>query len=142
MLMRTDPFREFDRFFDGGLASGPSALMGMDAHREDDRLIARFDLPGVDPNSIDITVEKNQLTVRAQQSWEPAEDVQVIASERPQGTFTRSLFLGEGLDVDHIAADYDHSGTWSRSSCLGTRRLGIRCPVEPARVARRYSGQE
>ncbi|MDY7104650.1 MAG: Hsp20/alpha crystallin family protein [Actinomycetota bacterium] len=108
MLMRTDPFRELDRFFDGGLASRRNTLMGMDAYREDDRLIARFDLPGVDPDSIDVTVEKNQLTVRAERSWEPAEDVQVIASERPQGTFTRSLFLGEGLDVDHIEADYDH----------------------------------
>lgn len=107
MLLRTDPLREFDRFFDGPTGTRHSALMGMDAYRDGDQVIAHFDLPGIDPDSIDVTVEKNQLTVRAERSWEPAEDVQLIASERPQGTFTRSLFLGEGLDLDSIEADYD-----------------------------------
>lgn len=108
MLMRTDPFRELDRFFDGAVANRRSALMGMDAYRQGDHVTVHFDLPGVAPDSIDVTVEKNELTVRAERAWEPAEDMQVIASERPQGTFTRSLFLGEGLDLDAIEADYDH----------------------------------
>ena len=107
MLMRFDPFRELDRIADGAFGSRSSGPMGMDAYRHDGEVVVHFDLPGVDPDSIDITVEKNQLTVQAERRWQPAEDVQVIASERPQGTFTRSLFLGEGLDTEHIEADYD-----------------------------------
>jgi HSP20 family protein len=107
MLMRFDPFRELDRLTDGALASRTSGPMGMDAYRHDGQVVVHFDLPGVDPDSIDVTVEKNQLTVRAERRWEPDEGVQVIASERPQGTFTRSLFLGEGLDTERIEADYD-----------------------------------
>jgi HSP20 family protein len=108
MLMRFDPFREMDRLTDGTVGNRRSALMGMDAYRQGDRVTVHFDLPGVDPDSIDVTVEKNQLTVRAERVWEPAEDMQVIASERPQGTFTRSLFLGENLDLDNIEAGYDN----------------------------------
>lgn len=108
MLMRFDPFRELDRFTDGTVGSRRSALMGMDAYRQGDHVTVHFDLPGVDPDSIDVTVEKNQLTVRAERVWEPAEDMQVIVSERPQGSFTRSLFMGENLDLDNIEAGYDH----------------------------------
>ena len=107
MLMRFDPFRELERMTDGALGSRGSGPMGMDAYRQGDHVTVHFDLPGVDPDSIDITVEKNQLTVRAERRWERPEDVQVIASERPHGTFTRLLFLGEGLDTDNIEADYD-----------------------------------
>lgn len=108
MLMRFDPFRELDRLTDGTVGNRRSALMGMDAYRQGDHVTVHFDLPGVDPDSIDVTVEKNQLTVRAERVWEPAEDMQVIASERPQGTFTRSLFMGENLDLDNIEAGYDN----------------------------------
>lgn len=109
MLMRFDPFRELDRLTDG--ASGrrlATPVMGMDAYRQGDHVTVHFDLPGVDPDSIDITVEKNQLTVHAERDWQPSDDVEVIASERPQGSFTRSMFLGEGLDTDRIDADYDN----------------------------------
>jgi HSP20 family protein len=108
MLMRFDPFRELDRLTDGTVGNRRSALMGMDAYRQGDHVTVHFDLPGVDPDSIDVTVEKNQLTVRAERVWEPADDMQVIASERPQGTFTRSLFMGENLDLDNIEAGYDN----------------------------------
>ena len=108
MLMRFDPFRELDRIVDTPLRRAAIPLMGMDAYRMDDHVTVHFDLPGVDPGSIDITVEKNQLTVRAERRWEPAEGTEVIASERPQGSFTRSMFLGDGLDADHIDADYDN----------------------------------
>lgn len=108
MLMRFDPFRELDRLTDGTVGNRPSALMGMDAYRQGDHVTVHFDLPGVDPDSIDVTVEKNQLTVRAERAWEPADDMQVIASERPQGTFTRSLFMGENLDLDNIEAGYEN----------------------------------
>jgi HSP20 family protein len=65
-----------------------------------------FDLPGVRPDSIDVTVEKNVLTVRAERAWYPAEGDEVLARERPQGTFTRQVLLGEALDTDAVSATY------------------------------------
>lgn len=108
MLMRSDPFRELDRLTQQvmGTRTRP-ALMPMDAYREGDRLVVHFDLPGVDSASIDLTVEKNVLTVTAERSWAATDDQQVIASERPQGTFRRQLFLGENLDTDRVEAHYD-----------------------------------
>jgi HSP20 family protein len=108
MLMRFDPFREFDRVTQQLWGTGRAPIMPMDAYRHDGELIVHFDLPGVDPGSIDLTVEKNVLTVSAERKWQPKEGEQVVATERPQGTFTRQLFLGEGLDNDHIAANYDN----------------------------------
>jgi HSP20 family protein len=110
MLMRFDPFREFDRLNQGLAPPGSSrtSSMPMDAYREGDQFVVEFDLPGVDPGSIDLTVEKNALTVRAQRSWEPKENQEVLISERPQGTFTRQLFLGEGLDSEKIQAAYNN----------------------------------
>jgi HSP20 family protein len=96
--MRFDPFRDLDR-------SRPMT-MPMDAYRQGDRFIVHFDLPGVDPSSIDLTVEKNVLTVRGERGWEPTEGQEVLINERPQGTFTRQLFLGETLDTDGIEATY------------------------------------
>ncbi len=109
MLMRTDPFREFDRLTQQALGTRyrPSA-MPMDAYRQGDQFVVNFDLPGVDPASIDLTVEKNVLSVSAERRWEPAEDLQIVASERPQGTFNRQLFLGEGLDADQVQASYEN----------------------------------
>jgi len=108
MLMRTDPFRELDRLTDTffGTGSRPAA-MPMDAYRSGDTFYVHFDLPGVDPSSIDLTVERNVLTVRAERSWSRGEDAERIVAERPQGVFTRQLFLGETLDVDSLRADYD-----------------------------------
>src|SRR5262245_25399979 len=102
-LMRFDPFRELDRM--AQLLTQPSGglrqlTMPMDAYREGDQFVVRFDLPGVDPGSIDLTVERNVLTVRAERKWSPAEGQDVVVAERPQGTFTRQLFLGESLDTD------------------------------------------
>lgn len=112
MLMRSDPFREIDRLTQEMLGTMGTrfrpATMPMDAYRSGNEVVVHFDLPGVDPGSIDLTVEKNTLTVSARRSWEPAEDVEIIASERPQGTFSRQLFLGDGLDVDRVDARYDH----------------------------------
>jgi HSP20 family protein len=110
MLMRFDPFRDVDRFTQALMSQGSArpSTMPMDAYREGDQFIVEFDLPGVDPGSIDLTVEKNALTVRAQRNWEPKESQEVLIAERPQGTFTRQLFLGESLDADNIQATYDH----------------------------------
>jgi HSP20 family protein len=107
MLMRTDPFRELDRLTQQvfGTAARPAA-MPMDAYRKGDHFYIHFDLPGVKADSIDLTVEQNVLTVRAERGPLQAEGAEMIVSERPYGTFTRQVFLGETLDTDQIAADY------------------------------------
>ncbi|HEY3749930.1 MAG TPA: Hsp20/alpha crystallin family protein [Pseudonocardiaceae bacterium] len=113
MLMRADSFRELDRltqqFFGGtpGTWSRP-ATMPVDAYRSDERVIVNVDLPGVAPDSIDLQVERNVLTVRAERRPVNAgEDVQMLLSERQLGVFSRQLFLGDTLDTDHIDASYE-----------------------------------
>jgi HSP20 family protein len=108
MLMRFDPFRDLDRLTQGSWGNGQSTWMPMDAYRRGDQVMVHFDLPGVDPASIEVTVEKNVLTVKAERCWDPRDDDQIMTSERPQGSFTRQLFLGEGLDGDRIEARYNN----------------------------------
>jgi HSP20 family protein len=107
MLMRTDPFRELDRLTQQvfGTASRPAA-MPMDAYRQGDTFYLRLDLPGIELDSIDLTVEQNVLTVRAERPTITPDEVEVIVAERPAGTFTRQVFLGDTLDPDHMTADY------------------------------------
>lgn len=108
MLMRTDPFREVDRLAQQllGPAARPAA-MPMNAYRKGHTFYVQLDLPGVDQDSIDLTVEQNVLTVRAQrQGVETGEDLEVLLNECPAGTFTRQVFLGDTLDSDQIEADY------------------------------------
>ena len=109
MLMRTDPFRDLDRLTQQvfGTAARPTT-MPMDAWRENDSFVVEFDLPGIDANSIDLDVERNVLTVRADR---PAREgiEELVAAERPRGVFSRQLILGDNLDTDRIAADY-HAG--------------------------------
>jgi HSP20 family protein len=108
MLMRFDPFRELDRQFDRlSQRNWAAGVMPIDAYRRGDHFYVHFDLPGVDADSVDLEVEKNVLTVRAERSWEPAEGDEVVVAERPRGTFSRQLFLGETLDTEHIEANYD-----------------------------------
>ncbi|GAB3212624.1 Hsp20/alpha crystallin family protein [Marinactinospora endophytica] len=109
MLMRTDPFREFDRLTQRLLGDSGhlSALpMPMDAYRDGDTFVIHFDLPGVSPDSIDLEVERNVLTVRAERPELLREDREVVVTERPTGSFSRQLFLGETLDADGIDASY------------------------------------
>ena len=111
MLMRTDPFRELDRlthqlFGTHGTRSRP-AIMPMDAYRHGDQFVVHFDLPGVDPASIDVDVERNVLTVKAERHASYGEDIDLQAAERPRGVFSRQLFLGDTLDTDHVEAHYD-----------------------------------
>jgi len=82
--------------------------MPMDAYREGDNFVVQFDLPGVDVASTNLTVEKNVLTVSAERRWQPSDGAEVVATERPQGSFSRQLFLGDGLDADRIDAQYNH----------------------------------
>ena len=107
MLMRTDPFCDLDRLTQQvfGTAARPAA-MPMDAYRQGDTFYVHFDLPGVQAGSIDLQVEQNMLTVRAERTPTQPEDAQMIVAERPAGTFTRQVFLGESLDPEHVGADY------------------------------------
>jgi len=106
-LMRTDPFRELDRLTQQVLGTtARPAFMPMDAWQEGDRFVVEFDLPGVDVNSIDLDVERNVLTVRAERPARAA-DSELIAAERPRGVFSRQLILGDNLDLDQIKAGYD-----------------------------------
>ena len=108
MLMRTDPFRELDRLTQQvlGTAARPAA-MPMDAYRQGDNFYVHLDLPGISADSISLTVEQNVLTVRADRIPARADGAEMIVAERPYGTFTRQVFLGETLDADNIAADYN-----------------------------------
>jgi HSP20 family protein len=108
MLMRFDPFREVDRLTEAMLERTSVPRMPMDAYRHGDSFLVHFDLPGIDPDSIEVTVEKNVLAVRAERTSELAEGDEVVVAERPQGIYSRQVFLGEGLDPEHIEARYDN----------------------------------
>ena len=106
MLMRTDQFRELDQLAQQVLGTmARPTVMPMDAWREGDRFVVEFDLPGVDPSSVDLDVERNVLTVRAERP-RLQEDHESIAAERPRGVFSRQLFLGDTLDLERIEASY------------------------------------
>ena len=110
MLMRTDPFRELDRLTQQALGTNGTlarpSVMPMDAWRDGDTFHVEFDLPGVNPDSIDLDVERNVVTVKAERPPR-ASDAELIAAERPRGLFSRQLILGDNLDTEHIAAAYD-----------------------------------
>ena len=107
MLVRTDPFRQFDRLAEQvfGTVARPAA-MPMDAWRDGHVFIVEFDLPGIDPQSIDLDVERNVLTVRAERGPSTGPDVELVASERPRGMFSRQVILGDTLDPERIEAAY------------------------------------
>ena len=121
MLMQFDPFREFDRLAEQ-LAAGARTPrpFPMDAYRRGDEFVVCFDLPGMDPGTIDLTVEQNVLTIKAERRFERREGDEVIAAERPHGAFTRQLFLGDTLDAERLQATYD------------TGVLALRIPVAEA----------
>lgn len=110
MLMRTDPFRELDRltqqFFGGDGTLARPSVMPMDAWRDGDNFFVEFDLPGINPDSIDLDVERNVITVKAERPVRDA-NVEMIAAERPRGVFSRQLVLGDNLDTDNITASYE-----------------------------------
>lgn len=105
MLMRFDPFRELDELAEQLRDRRRTRSIPMDAYRIGEVLHVDLDLPGVRPESIEVTVEKNVLSVKAERRWD-TEGVEVVACERPEGTFTRELMLGENLDSDRISASF------------------------------------
>ncbi|HWR49245.1 MAG TPA: Hsp20/alpha crystallin family protein [Pseudonocardiaceae bacterium] len=130
MLMRTDPFRELDRLTQQFLGQNGTwarpAVMPMDAYRDGEQFVVHFDLPGVDPASIDLNVEHNVLTVKAERVPAYGENVELQVAERPRGVFSRQLFLGETLDTDHIEARYDAG--------VLTLRLPIAKKAQPRKI--------
>jgi HSP20 family protein len=113
MLMRTDPFRDLDRLtqqvFGAGSPLGTWSRpnpMPMDAWRSGDTYIVTFDLPGVSAEAIDLDVERNVLTVKAERRPNAEEGAEMQVAERTHGVYSRQLFLGDTLDADNIAADY------------------------------------
>lgn len=107
MLVRSDPLRAFDRWTEQVLGT-PARPAVMNAWREEGQFIVEFDLPGVDPDSLDLDVERNVLTVRAERP-DLDREREVVAAERPRGVFSRQLFLGDTLESDRIEASY-HDG--------------------------------
>lgn len=133
LLTSIDPFvQEFERQFDR-LTRQPGAGMPMDGIRRKDDVVLRFDLPGIDPNSIEITVDRGVLTVGARREEEFAEDDRTFVRERVMGTFTRRVYLSEHLDADNIEAAYDNGV------------LAVRIPVleraKPRKVEVRAGGR-
>jgi HSP20 family protein len=132
MLMRTDPFRELDRFAQQVLTAAPGtwskpAAMPMDAYRTGEQFVVCFDLPGVPADAIELNVEHNVLTVKAERRPLPGgDDIQMQISERPLGVFSRQLFLGDTLDTDHITADYDNG--------VLTLRIPVAEKAKPRRI--------
>ena len=110
MLTSFDPFfRDFDRLAEGRLGRRMAApqVMPADAYRHGEEFVVNFDLPGVDPASVEVTIEKNVLSVAAERRWSPGDDAQVVLAERPQGRYERKLYLSDNLDTDRIEAHYD-----------------------------------
>lgn len=109
MAMFFDPFREWDRVAANLLDSrqGPR-LMPIDLHRDGDHYILNADLPGIDPGSVDVDVDGQLLTIRAERTPRSEESVKWLAHERPSGSFLRQLNLGDGIDTGHISATYDN----------------------------------
>ena len=110
MLMRFDPFRELDRLTDEAFAGTRSRTtpMPLDAYRDGDKFVIAVDLPGIDPSSIDVSVEKNVLSINAERHTNRTDRQEWVVNERRQGTFTRQLFLGDTLDTDAIEARSEH----------------------------------
>ncbi len=135
MLMRFDPFRELDRLNQELLGNSQRRATGMpmDAYRQGENFYVHFDLPGVDPSSIDLTVEKNVLTVRAERraTW-GGEATEVLVAERPQGSYSRQLFLAETLDAEHIQASCENG--------VLTLRIPVAEAAKPRKVEITSSG--
>ncbi len=131
MLMRTDPFRQWDRLLD---QSGGTLSAAMDAYRLGDVITVDFDLPGVDPASIDLEIERGELRLTARRRRELPDGVQFLVRERPDATVARRLMLGDALDVAHVTADY-HDGVL-------TVRIPLSDKAKPRRVDVRHAGSE
>jgi HSP20 family protein len=128
MLVRTDPFRDFDRLAQQiwGTTARPAAIP-LDAWRDGEQIVVQFDLPGVDVDSVDLDVERNVLTVRAERRGSTGDDTEMIAAERPRGVFSRQLILGDTLDTDRLQASY--------AAGVLTLRIPVAEKAKPRKIA-------
>ena len=134
--MRFDPFRDLDRLTQSLWSNGDVRrvnVVPMDAYRRGSEFLVHFDVPGIDPNTIELTVEKNVLTVSAERTRQWGDDVEeVVVSERPVGSFSRQLFLGETLDAERIQASCDNG--------VLTLRIPVAEAAKPRKVEISSSG--
>ncbi len=108
MAIGFDPFREFDQLREQLLSGGRTPRsFPMDAYRRGDEFFVHLDLPGVQPETIDVTVENQMLSVSAERRFEEHQGDEFLVSERPQGRFSRQLRLGSTIDSENIGASYD-----------------------------------
>lgn len=135
MLIRNDPFRELDRLTQQvfGTAARPAA-MPMDAWQEDGEFVVAFDLPGISPDAVDLNVERNVLTVRAERRDATQPNVELVVSERPRGVFSRQLILGDTLDTENIKASYDVG--------VLTLRIPVAEQAKPRKIEIESKGQQ
>ena len=141
MLMRTtDPFRELDRLTQQvfGTAARPAA-MPMDAWQEDGEFVAAFDLPGVVPEKVDLSVERNVLTVRAERQDPTQPNAELVVAERPRGVFSRQLILGDNVDLDNISASY-HDGVLSLQVPVAEKAKPRKIAIEGSNGQRTIEG--
>lgn len=108
MVLRFDPFRELDRLASVAFDGGGSVSVPMDVVRSANEVRISFDLPGVDPDAVDLTVERNQLSLKVTRRSELAEGESLVIRERPSGDFSRTLRLSEGLDPSRVSAEFRH----------------------------------
>jgi len=109
MAMSFDPFGELDRLTGSLLQNRPGPrFMPVDLYRDGDRYVLSADLPGIDPGSVDIDVDGQLLTIRAQRTVSSADGAKWLVQERPAGSYLRQFSLGEGLDMEMISATYDN----------------------------------
>ena len=130
VVFQNDPFRDIDALFDrmsGRPRSSGSSMMAMDAYRRDSDVWVHLDMPGVSADSIDISLERNVLTVNAEREWTPRDEDQIYIAERRTGSFSRQVHLGDGLDAEAIEADY-HAGVL-------TLRIPIAEKAQPRKIS-------
>lgn len=126
-----DPFREIDRVLSSAMRMPAQTGMPMDLFKSGDSFVAKVDLPGVDPSTIDIDVEERTLTLRAERREDPGQDIQWLSHERPSGTFARQITLGYGVALDKISADY--------SDGVLTLTIPVAEEAKPRKISVRHS---
>ena len=142
MATTFDPFRELDRMASALLDTrqGPR-LMPMDLYRDGDHYVLAADLPGIDPGSVDIDVDGQLLTIRAERTLRSNEGVKWLARERQSGSFLRQLNVGSGVDTEHISASYE-SGVLLVTIPVSERAKPRRIEVSTSGSGQQVGGQQ